>query len=228
MATLNDFASKIPILRRQFRSMTATSNFNYLKEDRWAPFSSSADINKKSYKLNPLLRVAATSNSNLRHELTFNYTWDESLHFQKIQDSNLSFPIYGDQSVLIPHYVRDEGNRTKENNVSMGADYSLAFDVETQKGIQFWRYYVKLKNNLDFRTTCGVNFTYLEIQTRDEEARRDREIFSWHVKPQVTYSFSHNIDALFYYQYRFEKLFHTARNEATHHNELHSEFTMRF
>ena len=48
------------------------------------------------------------------------------------------------------------------------------------------------------------------------------------VKPEVSYNFTNNVDALFYVMYKYDKLWHTAKNESTHELQVHGEFTMRF
>jgi hypothetical protein len=36
------------------------------------------------------------------------------------------------------------------------------------------------------------------------------------------------VDALFYTQYKYDKLWHTPKEESTHELSVHGEFTMRF
>ncbi|MEO7424945.1 MAG: cell surface protein SprA, partial [Fibrobacteria bacterium] len=69
--TFNDFANKIPVLRKTFRSMTSTTTFNLRKEDKHSLFSSAPETDKISYKFDPLMRLAATTNKDVRGELSF-------------------------------------------------------------------------------------------------------------------------------------------------------------
>jgi hypothetical protein len=47
-------------------------------------------------------------------------------------------------------------------------------------------------------------------------------------RPEVSYNFTNNVDALFYTQYKYDKLWHTPKEESTHELIVHGEFTMRF
>jgi hypothetical protein len=47
-------------------------------------------------------------------------------------------------------------------------------------------------------------------------------------RPEASYNFTNNIDALFYTQYKYVKQWATPTDESTHELTVHGEFTMRF
>ena len=83
--TFNDFANRIGILRRYFRSMTSTTTFNYREEDRRALFSNAAESHKTTIKFDPLVRLAATTNKDVRGELSLKVGRDFEDLYNKVE-----------------------------------------------------------------------------------------------------------------------------------------------
>ena len=230
--TFNDFASKLPVLRKNFRSMTSTTTFNLRKEDKHALFSSSPETEKISYKFDPLVRLAATTNKDVRGELSFKGGLEKAVDYDKIPDPSVPgglrpFLFWAGDTSLIA-YVRTKDKATKRDAFNVGGDATISYDVETQKGLQFWRYYIKLENNLRLKMTGSANYMYTERTLPGEDPRKDQNVLTLIAKPEVSYNFTNNVDALFYTQYKYDKLWHTPREESTHELTVHGEFTMRF
>ena len=223
--TFNDFANKIPFLRKTFRSMTSTTTFNLRKEDKHALFSASPETEKISYKLDPLVRLAATTNKDVRGELSFKGGLEKALDYDKEPGAAIQYRFYEDKQ-QIPY--RRGARKTKRDAFNAGGDASISYDVETQKGLQFWRYYVKLQNNLRLKITGSGNYMRTERTLPDGDYHRDQEILTGTARPEVSYNFTNNVDAMFFTQYKYEKLMHTAKDESTHELTVHGEFTMRF
>ena len=225
--TFNDFASRIALLRRYFRSVTSTTTFNYRVEDRRARFSSSPDRRTTSFKLDPLVRVAATTNKDLRTEASVRLGRDLEDQYYKVAGGTEDVRYYGGWKPLTWYARPDSMNNPKEG-FNVGGDISVSKDIETQKGIQFWRYYIKLQNNLRLKISSGVNYLFSETRYKDQDPVRNQDQLTGTVKPEVSYNFTNNVDAMFFMQYKYDKLWHTGNNESTHEVQLHGEFTMRF
>ncbi|MDB5106633.1 MAG: hypothetical protein JWP91_4322 [Fibrobacteres bacterium] len=225
--TFNDFANKIPFLRKTFRSMTSTTTFNLRKEDKHALFSSAPETDKISYRFDPLVRLAATTNKDVRGELSFKTGLEKAVDFEKTPGlEKLPYRFYRDTS-LIP-YLRTGDKKTKRDAFNLGGDATISYDVETQKGLQFWRYYVKLENNLRLKVTGSANYMFSERTLPGGDPRKDQNILTLTTRPEVSYNFTNNVDAMFYTQYKYDKLWHTPKEESTHELAVHGEFTMRF
>jgi hypothetical protein len=224
--TFNDFANKIPFLRKTFRSMTSTTTFNLRKEDKHALFSAAPETKKISYKLDPLMRLAATTNKDVRGELSFKGGLENALDFDKEAGTAVKYRFYKDTTDQTPYRRTDK--KTKRDAFNVGGDASISYDVETQKGLQFWRYYVKLQNNLRLKITGSANYMWSERTLPDGDYHRDQDILTATARPEVSYNFTNNVDAMFFTQYKYDKLFHTAKDESTHELTVHGEFTMRF
>jgi cell surface protein SprA len=226
--TFNDFAGRIGILRRYFRSMTSTTTFNYREEDKRALFSNSPDNHKTSFRLDPLVRIAATTNKDVRAELSVKLGKDiEDQYFKGSALREQAFRWYGPDTTM-PIYPRIDSLRTPKEGFNVGGEASLSKDIETQKGVQFWRYYIKLQNNLRLKLSGSCNYSVQESRPPQSDPVRSQDQFTGTVKPEVSYNFTNNVDAMFFFLYKYDKLWHTAENESTHEVQLHGEFTMRF
>jgi hypothetical protein len=229
--TFNDFANKIPALRKNFRSMTSTTTFNLRKEDKHALFSPSNETDKISYKFDPLVRISATTNKDVRGDLSLKTGLEQSVDYRKEAGKMVPVPNYDPNAQMIM-YNRKPEESSKLNAVNVGGDATISYDVETQKGVQFWRYYVKLENNLRLKLTGSANYAVNErtLPAPGTSPRTYNELNQLTLvgKPEVSYNFTNNVDALFYTQYQYDKKWHTAREESTHELTVHGEFTMRF
>jgi hypothetical protein len=222
-----DFASKIPVLRKNFRSMTSTTTFNLRKENKHALFSPQPETEKLTYKLDPLIRVAATTNKDVRGELSLRGSLENAKDHEKTPRDSQEYRYYAP----LPKqktYRRDGAKLTKRDAFDVGGDASLAYDLQTQKGIQFWRYYVKLENNLRLKLGGAADYMWTERTVPGLDPHKDQNVLTLSARPEASYNFTNNVDALFYTQYKYTKLYHTAREESTHELTVHGEFTMRF
>ncbi len=226
-ASLGDFASKLPFIRGYFRSMTANSSYNYRHESKFDLFSKNYDSDLKSYKFAPLLRLSGTTNKDLRIENSFNFSYDDEKLLQKNDDSMAVFRWYGPEVKMRTYRATDSTIQPKES-WNFGNDLSLSYEVETQKGLQFWRYYVKLKNNLRLTLTNGVNYLLVKEKVPTGGNPRSADQLTASVKPQASYNFTNNIDALFFFLYQFKNDMKTAKHTQVHDVTVHGEFTMRF
>jgi cell surface protein SprA len=239
--SLGDFAKKIPFIADDLKSLTAYSNYNYREERRWGLFRTQNDENKQSHRFNPLIRLSANTQGNVRIENSVNLTLEYLQTYRKEPKTNDTGKVI---LQFIPHYagytgsdsaapqVAAEGGRNDQDGYSIGDELSISYDVETQKGIQFWRYYVKLKNNLRMTLTGKADYVNnrrvqaVDTEEEDTEVYEDKVIAS--IKPEASYNFTNNVDARFWTQYIYEKIFNTDKQPHTHDLEIHGEFTMRF
>jgi len=231
-ASLGDFASKLPWIRTNFRSMTASSSYNYKHEERHGLFSPQAESDLQSYKFAPLLRLSGTTNKDIRIENSINFSQDFETRYSKVDDTLRFYRSYLNRNGIsredsLQAYQRSP-NPQPIRRLNVGDDLSVSYDVETQKGLQFWRYYIKLKNNLRLKLTNGVIYTLVEEKQPDGGNPRTTDQIQVTLKPEASYNFTNNVDALFYTQYIFKKDFKTDKEETIHNVTVHGEFTMRF
>lgn len=224
----NDFAEKIPLLRNSLRSLTAYTNYNYREESRFSVFSSSADMDRFSHRLAPLIRFTGTTNQDVRIELSFNAAYETEIQYGKVPgEPRQPVTWLGELQPPLPVYERDPERESPKRTLALGVEPTITWEAQTEKGIQFWRYYVRLKNNLRFTLNCAANYMRTEVEQAGTTFR-ERDEINANVQPEVTYNFTNNVDARFRATYQYEQYFHTPENEYIHEVGLLGEFTMRF
>jgi Motility related/secretion protein len=226
--SFGDFASKFAFLRSALRTMTANSSFNYREEDKRSLFSTSSDSRLQSYKMTPLLRVSATTHKDIHVEHSFNWSYEDEVRFTKEPDSlKRPYRYYGGTTELTT-YSRKNERTIPVKRTNLGNDFSVSYDVETQKGLQFWRYYIKLKNNLRLKVTESANYIKVEERSNDGPWEKSTHEVQFTTRPEASYNFTNNIDGLFFFQYKYRRDVHTLVETSTHDVTVHGEFTMRF
>ena len=104
---------------------------------------------------------------------------------------------------------------------------TISWDLQTQKGIQFWKYYIKLQNSLRLILNGSLDYSLAESE-ENGISHRDQDVIDGKVKPEADYNFTNSVDAKFWLAYEYHQLFNTPKHEYTHTVEIHGEFTMRF
>ncbi len=227
--SFGDFASKLPVFRNSLRSMTAYTNYNYIHETDFSVYSPTPDVDKITHQLNPLLRVTATTNSDVRIEVSLTGAYTREVDYGKDASADLAQPLtyLGDQQPLVSLYVHDSSLVSPKTTLSAGLAPTLSWNLETQKGIQFWRYYIKLRNNLRMTVNSAINYTLSKIEDLGTVSESQNQ-FTAMIKPEADYNFTNNVDAKFWLQYEYDQYFNTPNEEYVHSIEIHGEFTMRF
>ncbi len=230
----SNFAPKIPFLKKHFRNFSANHSYNFKKEWRYNKWSEKANSINISHNFSPLVKLSATMKNNVRMENSVNWKFGHGVDSTKTLDSTQSPLLTWDGYKDLNTYSRKpDGGHTKKENWLWEDIFSLSYDIQTQKGIQFWRWYVKLENNLRFKLTAKVgaekNTNYVKLAGNDNTKREvDLYEFNFSLRPEVSYNFTRKIDMLVYVQYMREQEFHTENEDTRQEIEVHSEFTMRF
>jgi hypothetical protein len=224
-----DFAARVPWAKNHLKSLTATTNYNYREESRTSLFNPSPDADIFAHRFAPLLRLTGTTNDDVRIELSFNAAHETEIQYGKDAGTSLARPLtyLGPNEPLRSIYQRDPLKEAPKRTLAVGVEPVISWEVETQKGIQFWRYYVRLKNNLRLSLNAACNYARTEI-TQNGVTFREKDQINANIRPEATYNFTNNVDAKFWAFYQYEQFFHTPRNEYVHEVALHGEFTMRF
>ncbi len=227
--TFNDLANKLPFVRGRLKALTAYTNYNYRHESTTDLFSSAPNSDKVSYIMQPLLRLSATTNSQVHVDVSFNASYVRTLLLGKDAGLNTAQPLtyQGTQAPLIPIYLHDTAFDSPEHTISVGVEPALSYDLQTQKGIQFWRYYIKLQNSLRLTLASSLDYTLDEI-VDEGSTTRNTDHLSGMIKPEADYNFTNNVDAKFWAQYNYDQYYNTPGDQYTNTIEIHGEFTMRF
>ncbi len=224
-----DFAARVPYIRDHLRTLTATTNYNYREESRFSLFNPSPDADKVTHRFAPLLRLTGTTKDDVRIEVSANAAHTTEMQHGKDGGTTMirAITYLGDNEPLRSAYFRDPTKDTPRRTLEAGIAPVISWEVQTEKGVQFWRYYIKLKNNLRLSLNSSCNYLRIEVEQNGLKYREKDEVNA-EIRPEATYNFTNNVDARFQGQYKYLQSFQTPGNEYTHEISLLGEFTMRF
>jgi hypothetical protein len=227
--TFNDLTSKFPFLKSRLKTLTAYTNYNYKHESTVDLFNPSPNTDKTSYIANPLLRLSATTLNQVHLDVSFDASYVRAVEVGKDAGTNSARPLtyQGEFAPSAPIYLHDDTLDSPEGTLTLGVEPAISYDVQTQKGIQFWKYYIKLQNSLRLTLASSLDYTLDEI-TSDGITTRNTDHLAGMVKPEADYNFTNNVDAKFWFQYNYDLYYNTPEGEYTNTIEIHGEFTMRF
>ncbi len=230
--TFGNFADKFDFLKRRYSNVSFSSTYNYREERSFGKFSSVSEKNSVKHSFAPLGRFSITTLKNMTYEHTFNLSTEDAIGYTKIALDS-SFLYITDIPIDIKGYQKDD--KTNTHIFTGGYNFAYSYDLETRKGLQFWRYYIKLKNNLRLKANVGVDYrkeTFTDYHTNEPEVepetRENDHKVSVTTKPEATYNFTDNVDMLLFTKVDWSKTLVTDKQEDRWAVELHGELTVRF
>ncbi len=229
---LSNLTEKISFLKKNFQSFALNSSYNYQEETKFNIYSISTESKSVSHKLNPLLKISATGKNNVRYDNGFNFSHSLNTSRSKLNNEpfNILVRVYNGYDTLAG-YPLDPVNYSEEETIGLGDVFTVSYDIQTRKGVQFWRWYVKLENNLRLKFTAEGSWdrkTTTRFSSSPPDPKPESHWVRFKIRPELSYNFTRKIDALIYAQYSREQEFHTSKDETSHEVEIHGEFTMRF
>lgn len=238
--TFNNLMKQLPGIETVFRSFSLSTGYEYKVDQRYGIFSSNNQSRTISHALRPLVKIAGTTPRNHRWESDVDLTYSVGRETPKIQDSTRGARTFRLTSDQIRAYVPRANGREYSDLKTYGTKYRLqwSYDLETQKGLQVWRWYWKLENNLRlkwvndidykrqkrYETTPSPSDSLATITQMDNKSHT----LSLTTQPDVTYSFTRKVDAGAFIKLLRTQEFHTKEEEVTWDILVHGEITMRF
>ncbi|MCL2101216.1 MAG: hypothetical protein FWH22_05830, partial [Fibromonadales bacterium] len=149
-----NFAKRIDFLSSKFRSMSTSHRFDYQEQRTVRPYQTAEDEWLTTIDLNPLIRVSALTQGNIRIENSIRFKIEERLRRTKIElPGTDDWPE--EDYIKVPFLHTD---LVVDKGYAFGDELSIAYALKTKRGFQFWRWYVKLDNDIDLRLTSGYSY----------------------------------------------------------------------
>ncbi|SMG23669.1 cell surface protein SprA [Fibrobacter sp. UWB13] len=200
-----NIAQKVSLLN-SFRSVSLNSRFDYSRSVTKRPFQSAEDSWAKVLNFNPLIRVSFLTQNNLRIENSVRLKIESTDRRPKQEViSNPCFPRDDDDECrdTTSYFLKTPWMHTSLYNdfaINVGDDISISYPLKLDKGFQLWKWYFKLKNDIDLKLTAGYDYKktirkeYEPVQGYDmmnKESGTDGVFVQWHydsgVEPFVAY-----------------------------------------
>ncbi len=228
--TFFNFQNKFPALKKWLNSISLSSTYNYKETENFNMFNPGNQIKSTTHSFSPLFKITVTTKKQIHYDLSGTMEFIEKLLLTKEIDTARgtagmmtyaglkSFPVY-----II------NGKYTNEVTTKHRLLFNTSYNLKTRKGIQFWRWYVLLKSDIQLKGSIRAGYNKTQRPTDIEpEKRPEIEKFDFSVKPELIYHFSKKIDSQFFIRYERIQTFSTDPDEVTHDIDIQAIFTLRF
>jgi cell surface protein SprA len=158
-----NFSQRISFLNG-FRSVSAAHHFDYTRTTTVRPFQSAEDSWARVWNFNPLIRVSVLTQNNLRIENSVRMKIEST--DRRPKEEVISNPCWPDESEDIctdttKYFLETPWIPTWLYNdfaINVGDDFSISYPLKLDKGFQLWKWFFKLKNNIDLKLTAGYDY----------------------------------------------------------------------
>lgn len=199
--TIPNFSQRVGFLN-SFRSVSTVHRVDYSYERTSKPFQSAEDSWTTTWNFNPIVRFSFLTQKNIRIDdgFTFKYVHERRRPKEEVI-SQTNWPATVANTSDTSSYFYTPWIYTdlyEDYSFNFGNDLTISYPLKTKRGFQLWKWYVKLKNDIDLRLTGGYEYTKTirEVYETDndynmwnEESSTDGIYRSWNIDgiPHIVY-----------------------------------------
>lgn len=167
-----NFAHKFDWLKKYLTSFSTDHKFQYERQRISRPFQTAEDYTNRTYSWEPLIKISGVTKKRIRFSNAFNWKVQHGWNYPKANpELSGKTDANGDPIIFVPqeYYPRFDlldidwaptpftfAGLIRSRTLTRSNDFTLAYDMPTNKGFRLWGWYIRLKNPIRFK----VNFTY--------------------------------------------------------------------
>jgi hypothetical protein len=149
-----NFANRFDFFKGKLRSLSTVHRFDYQVLRTVRPFQGAADEWQNTIDFNPLIRINALTESNVRIENSVRLKMEERL--RRAKDGLPGTKDWPEEYyVKVPWFYKD---LVIDRGYGAGDELLISYALKTQRGFQFWRWYIKLDNDIDLKLASGYSY----------------------------------------------------------------------
>lgn len=159
-----NFAQRIAWTKTRLRSLTANHRTEYTEVQTVRPFQSAEDEWRYTWALSPLLRVAALTPKGVRIDNSMNFRREYVVRRPKVQViRDVHWPGLGNltEADTVSQWFSEPWIHTaiyEDWSYTFGNEFGLGYDIKAKRGFQFWKWYVRLENDINVRLASGYDY----------------------------------------------------------------------
>ena len=163
--SIPNVAKKISFLNN-FRSVSMNHRFDYNRTVTSRPFQSAEDSWSNVWNFNPLIRMTFLMQNNLRIENSVRLKIEST--DRRPKQEVISNPCWTPSepkkvncSDTTKYFLETPWMPTARYNdfaINVGNDLSVGYPLKLNKGFHLWKWYFKLKNDIDLKLTAGYDY----------------------------------------------------------------------
>jgi cell surface protein SprA len=163
-----DFAKKLAWTATRLKTLTATSSYERKTVYSSHPFQSLPDEWQDSWLYRPILRLSAVTPKGIGIDNAINFGIEKTMRRDKVPVIIEPGWPYGNPNAT--YFYEQPWVRTaweQDRKLTIGDAFSVSYDLKTKRGIQLWKWYVRLENDIRLRFTTDYEYLRLENKRRD-------------------------------------------------------------
>jgi len=152
-----NFAHRFDFFKGKLRSLSTSHRFDYQERYTVRPLQSAEDEWLTTIDFNPLIRISALTQGNIRIDNSVRFKMEEQVRQAKIELPGTEGWRENDEDyyVTIPWLRVD---KTVDRGYAAGDELSIAYALRAKRGFQLWRWYIKLDNDIDVKLASGYSY----------------------------------------------------------------------
>jgi len=152
-----NFAKRIDFLNGKFRSFSTSHRFDYQEQRTVRPFQTAENEWLTTIDFNPLIRISALTQGNIRIDNSVRFKTEERVRRAKMELPGTE-DWEEDEYIRVPWLYTD---MTVDKGYAFGDELAISYALKTKRGFQLWRWYIKLDNDIDLKFTSGYSYRKL-------------------------------------------------------------------
>jgi len=155
-----NFAHRFEFFNSKLRSLSTSHRFDYQERYTVRPYQSAEDEWQTTIDFNPLIRISALTQGNIRIDNSVRFKTEEQVRRAKMELPGTEDWKEKDEDyyLKIPWLYID---KTVDRGYAAGDELSIAYALKAKRGFQLWRWYIKLDNDIDLKLSSGYSYRKL-------------------------------------------------------------------
>jgi hypothetical protein len=149
-----NFAKRLDFLSGRFRSFSTSHRIDYQEQRTVRPYQTAEDEWLTSIDFNPIIRTSMLTQSNVNIDNSIRLKMEERRRRAKMELPGTE-EWEEEEYIKVPWLHMD---LTVDRGYAFGDELSIAYALKTKRGFQFWRWYIKLDNDIDLKLTSGYSY----------------------------------------------------------------------
>jgi cell surface protein SprA len=160
--TIPNFAKRLSFLS-SFKSVSTSHRMDYSYMTTVKPFQSAEDSWTTIWNFNPLVRLSFLLNNNIRIDNSVRLKLEYSDRRPKEEViSQTNWPAEQENIQDTSSYFLNtpwmHTSLYKDYGYNVANDLTITYPFKTKRGFQLWKWYIKLKNDIDIKLTAGYEY----------------------------------------------------------------------
>ena len=161
--SIPNIAQKVSFLN-SFRSVSLNHRFDYSRTVTRRPFQSAEDSWASVWNFNPLIRITFLTQNNLRIENSVRMKIEST--DRRPKEEVIAYPCWPKDTTAnctdtTSYFLETPWIPTSLYNdfaINIGDDFTITYPLKIDKGFQLWKWFFKLKNDIDLKLTAGYDY----------------------------------------------------------------------